>query len=129
MSDYVNEYVESAKEVLASAAKKVVEKSSEIYTTTKLTYEISKLRDEINRSYKELGEMFYANYLGKETSSEEAEEICRKIEALQQKLPMQRDAMFVKTAVQRLQRKAFTVLSAERNCNRESKKWILRIFH
>ena len=27
--------------------------------------------------------MFYANYLGKETSSEEAEEICRKIEALQ----------------------------------------------
>ena len=82
MSDYVNEYVESAKEVLASAAKKVVEKSSEIYATTKLTYEISKLRDEINRSYKQLGEMFYANYLGKETSSEEAEALCRKIEGL-----------------------------------------------
>ena len=85
MNETVNEYVESAKEVLASAAKKVVEKSSEIYTTTKLTYEISKLRDEINRSYKELGEMFYANYLGKETSSEEAEEICRKIAFLSQK--------------------------------------------
>ncbi len=82
MSDYVNEYVESAKEVLASAAKKVVEKSSEIYATTKLTYEISKLRDEINRSYKELGEMFYANYLGKETSADEAEAICRRIEGL-----------------------------------------------
>ena len=82
MSDYVNEYIESAKEVLASATKKVVEKSSEIYATTKLTYEINKLRDEINRSYKELGEMFYANYLGKETALEEAEGICRKIEGL-----------------------------------------------
>ena len=82
MSDYVNEYVESAKEVLASAAKKVVEKSSEIYNTTKLTYEISKLRDEMNKCYKELGEMFYANYMGKDTSMEDAEAICEKINQL-----------------------------------------------
>lgn len=82
MNEYVNEYVESAKEVLASAAKKVVSKSSEIYAATKLTYEISKLRDEINKYYKELGEMFYANYMGKETNMEDAEEICKKIEQL-----------------------------------------------
>ena len=84
MNEYVSEYVESAKEVLASAAKKVVEKSSEIYNTTKLTYEISKLRDEINKCYKELGEMFYANYMGKETSMEDAEEICKRINLLKE---------------------------------------------
>ena len=84
MNEYVNEYVESAKEVLTSAAKKVVEKSSVIYSTTKLTYEISKLRDEMNKCYKELGQIFYANYLGKETSGEDAEELCRKIDGLKE---------------------------------------------
>lgn len=84
MNEYVNGYVESAKEVLTSAAKKVVEKSSVIYSTTKLTYEISKLRDEINKCYKEMGEMFYANYKGKETSGEDAEALCRKIDDLKE---------------------------------------------
>lgn len=84
MNEYVNGYVENAKEVITSAAKKVVEKSSAIYSTTKLTYEISKLRDEMNKCYKELGQIFYANYLGKEASSEKAEELCCKIDSLKE---------------------------------------------
>lgn len=84
MNETVNEYVESAKEVLASAAKKVVEKSTVIYSTTKLNYEISKLKDEIKDCYIKIGEMFYANYNGKETSREDAEALCRKIDSLKE---------------------------------------------
>ena len=82
MSDYVNEYVESAKEVLASAAKTVVKKSSEIYSTTKLTYEISKLRDEMNKCYKDMGKIFYDNYKGKEIDEDDVAELCGRIDEL-----------------------------------------------
>ncbi len=86
MKEQVNEYVESAKEVLTSAAKKVVEKSSEIYSTTKLTYEISKLKDEADKCYNELGRLFYANYKGKEVSSDSAGEICKRIDEVQEEI-------------------------------------------
>ena len=78
----MNEYVENAKKVLTATTQKVVEKSTVIYSTTKLSLKITKLKSEMDECYKKIGEIVYANYKGGEASSDDIEVLCGKIEAL-----------------------------------------------
>lgn len=80
----MNEYVENAKKIVASTAQKVIKKSGDIYSTTKLSLQISKLKGEIDDCYKKIGKMFYASYSGDSTSGDEAELLCKKIDELKE---------------------------------------------
>ena len=79
MKDY-KEYFESAKKIFVSTTQKVAEKSGEVYSTTKLSLKISKLKGEIEKRYTKIGEIVYANYKGDEVSGEDVETLCTEIE-------------------------------------------------
>ena len=82
----MKEYVESAKKVITSTTQKVVGKSGVIYSTTKLSLKITKLKAEADECYKKIGEIVYANYKGTEVSGDEAETLCAKIEKLHEEI-------------------------------------------
>lgn len=82
----MNEYVEKAKKILTATSHKVLRKSSKIYSTTKLSLQVSNLKAEIDENYKKIGEIFYASYKGDSASGEEAELICKKIEELKEEI-------------------------------------------
>ncbi len=78
----MNEYVKNAKDFLAGATQKVVEKSGTLYSTTKLSLKISKLKSEIDENYKKIGTMAYYNYIGKEVEADDVETLCAQIQSM-----------------------------------------------
>ena len=84
----MNEYVENAKKIVASTAQKVLKKSGDIYSTTKLSLQISKLKGEIDDCYKKIGKLFYASYSGDEASGDEADLLCKKIDELKEEIEL-----------------------------------------
>ena len=84
----MNEYVESAKKVVESATKKVIKKSGDIYSTTKLYFQISKLKGEVDECYKKIGKLFYASYRGDEASGDEADMLCKQIDEINEHIDL-----------------------------------------
>ena len=82
----MNEYVENAKKIVATTARKVIKKSGDIYSTTKLSLQISKLKGDIDECYRKIGKMFYENYCGESQSGEDVELLCKKIDELNKKI-------------------------------------------
>lgn len=78
----MNEYVETAKKMLGNATQKVVEKSNSIYSTTKLSLKISKLKADVDECYKKIGEIVYTTYKGGDANGDEIETLCGKIESV-----------------------------------------------
>ena len=78
----MNEYVKSAKDFIADTTQKVVEKSGTIYSTTKLSLKISKLKGKIDSNYKKIGEIVYSNYAGMDVEADDAETLCAEIKAM-----------------------------------------------
>lgn len=76
----MNEYVKNAKDFLAGATQKVVEKSGTLYSTTKLSLKISKLKAEIDENYKKIGNIVYSNYAGKDIEADDVETLCAAIQ-------------------------------------------------
>ncbi len=82
----MNEYVESAKKIVESTAQKVIKKSGDIYSITKMSLQMSKVKSEIDDCYKKIGKMFYASYRGDTASGDEAELLCKKIDELMEEI-------------------------------------------
>ena len=82
----MNEYVENAKKILGNATQKVVEKSSTIYSTTKLSLKASKLKADADECYKKIGEIVYTTYKGGDANGDEIEVMCSKIESIKEEI-------------------------------------------
>lgn len=78
----MKEYVENAKKVLSATTQKVVEKSTTLYSATKLSLKISKIKADVDVCYKKIGEIVYTTYKGGDAAGEEIEVLCNKIESL-----------------------------------------------
>lgn len=76
----MNEYVKNAKDFIAGATHKVVEKSGTLYSTTKLSLKISKIKGAIDENYKKIGEIVYSNYSGADVDAVDAETLCAEIQ-------------------------------------------------
>jgi len=82
----MNEYVENAKKIVTTTARKVIKKSGDIYSTTKLSLQISKFKGEIDDCYEKIGKMFYENYCGESQSGGDVEALCKKIDELKENI-------------------------------------------
>ena len=82
----MNEYVETARKVITDTAGKVAETSNNLYNTARLSLKISKLKTNINECYRKMGEICYKNYQGKETSEEDAENLCVQIDKINERI-------------------------------------------
>ena len=82
----MNEYVETAKKIITGTASKVAETSNTLYSTAKLSLQISKLKAKVDDCYKKLGEVCYLNYKGIESSEDDAEALCLQVDDMKEKI-------------------------------------------
>ena len=80
------DFIKSLKQTFSNTANKAIKASNEVVEISKIMLNINSINADIDSAYRKIGEMVYKSYSCDDEISEDTVDVCKEIDAMQEKL-------------------------------------------